>query len=140
MEVSKNNDVDFLDLIGFDNSEYPDNFNLTFIDDKKYSGFCCTVVLAANGYPSEPKKDFFLDLSEIKESSNLKVFHAGTKINNGAVKVTGGRILSVNTYCDSKQEAIDLAYENIRRIRAYNDPELRDEDVSLVFFRSDIGS
>ena len=135
-----NNDVDFLDLIGFDNSEYPDNFNLTFIDDKKYSGFCCTVVLAADGYPSEPKKDFFVDLSEINENSNLKVFHAGTKINSGSIKVTGGRILSVNTCCDSKQEAIDLAYENIRKIKAYKDPEFRDEDGSLIFFRSDIGS
>ena len=28
------NSVDFLDLIGFDNSQYPDNFNLTFLDDK----------------------------------------------------------------------------------------------------------
>ena len=52
------------------------------------------------------------------------------KFNNGAEIVTGGRILSVNTYCDSKQEAIDLAYENIRRIKAYKDPELRDEDGS----------
>ena len=51
--------------------------------------------------------------------------------------MTGGRILSVNTYCDNKQEAIDLAYENIRRIKAFKDPELRDEDGSLVFFRSD---
>ena len=58
----------FLDLIGFDNSKYPDNFNLTFIDNKKYSGFSCTVVLAAKGYPTNPEKDFYLDLSDIKET------------------------------------------------------------------------
>ena len=53
-----NNDVDFLDLIGFDNSKYPDNFNLTFIDENNYEGFCCTIVLAADGYPSNPQKIF----------------------------------------------------------------------------------
>jgi len=134
------NDVDFLDLIGFDNSKYPDNFNLTFIDDKEFSGYCCTIVLAADGYPASPKKDFYIDLSGIDEKPNLKIFHAGTKISNGAVRVTGGRILSINTCCDRKQDAIDLAYENIRKIKAYTDPKLEDENTSLIFFRTDIGS
>ena len=134
------NDIDFLDLIGFDNSKYPDNFNLTFIDNKKYSGFSCTVVLAAKGYPTNPEKDFYLDLSEIKETENLKIFHAGTKISNGSFKVTGGRILSVNVCCETKEESIDLAYENIKKIKAYKDAELKDEDTSLIFYRTDIGS
>ena len=134
------NDIDFLDLIGFDNSKYPDNFNLTFIDNKKYSGFSCTVVLAAKGYPTNPEKDFYLDLSEIKETENLKIFHAGTKISNGSFKVTGGRILSINVCCETKEESIDLAYENIKKIKAYNDAELKEEDASLIFYRTDIGS
>ena len=140
MMYLQNNEVDFLDLIGFDNSKYPDNFNLTFIDDKEYKGFCCTIVLAADGYPIEPRKDFYLDLSAIQESAKLKIFHAGTKISNGSIKVIGGRILSVNTCCDNKQDAIDLAYENITKIKAYKDPELQNEDKSLIFFRTDIGS
>ena len=134
------NSVDFLDLIGFDNSQYPDNFNLTFLDDKKYTGYCCTIVLAASGYPTNPRTGFYLDLSKVEETPNLKLFHAGTKINNGSIMVTGGRILSVNACCDTKQEAIDLAYENIRKIKTYNDSELREEDSSLAFFRSDIGT
>ena len=134
------NEVDFLDLIGFDNSQYPDNFNLSFIDDKKYSGYCCTIVLAAKGYPEKPVKDFYIDLSRLVEDKFVKVFHAGTKINNGSIKVTGGRILSVNTYGKEKQSAIDLAYESISKIKAYTDSDLKNEDNSLVFFRSDIGS
>ena len=140
MMYLNNNDVDFLDLIGFDNTSYPDNFNLTFIDDKKYSGYCCTIVLAADGYPEGPRKDFYIDLSEIKEGANIKVFHAGTKVNHGAIMVNGGRILSVNTCCDKKQDAIDLAYNNIQKIKAYTDSELKQEDKSLIFFRTDIGS
>lgn len=140
MMYLNNNDVDFLDLIGFDNTSYPDNFNLTFIDEKKYSGYCCTIVLAADGYPEGPRKDFYIDLSEIKEGANIKVFHAGTKVNHGAIMVNGGRILSVNTCCDKKQDAIDLAYNNIQKIKAYTDSELKQEDKSLIFFRTDIGS
>ena len=134
------NEVDFLDLIGFDNSHYPDNFNLSFIDDKKYSGYCCTIVLAAKGYPENPIKDFYIDSSHLEENDSIKIFHAGTKISNGAIRVTGGRILSVNTYSEDKQTAIDLAYNNISKIKAYTDSDLKNQDDSLVFFRSDIGS
>ena len=139
MYLDKNN-VDFLDLIGFDNNDYPDNFNLSFVDHKDISGFCCTVVLAAKGYPVNPVKDFYLDTSKVKETNNIKVFHAGTKISNGAIKVTGGRILTVNAFSDTKQTAIDLAYENISKIRAFSDSDLKNEQSDLVFFRNDIGS
>ena len=139
MYLDKNN-VDFLDLIGFDNNDYPDNFNLSFLDHKDISGFCCTVVLAAKGYPINPVKDFFLDTSKVKETNNIKVFHAGTKISNGAIKVTGGRILTVNAFSDTKQTAIDLAYENISKIRVFSDADLKNEQSDLVFFRDDIGS
>ncbi len=134
-----NNNVDFLELIGLDNSDNPDNFNLSFIDDKNISGFCCTVVLAAKGYPSNPVKDFYLDTSEVDEQNNLKVFHAGTKISNGAIRVSGGRILSVNAFSENKEDAIELAYRNISKIKAFLDPELKDEDNSLIFYRNDIG-
>ena len=139
MYLDKNH-VDFLDLIGFNNVDYPDNFNLSFVDHKDISGFCCTIVLAAKGYPTNPIKDFYLDLSQIEEKENVKVFHAGTKISNGSIKVSGGRILSINAFSDNKQDAIDIAYENISKIKAFSDSELKNEDSDLVFFRSDIGS
>ena len=137
--LEKNN-VDFLDLIGFDNKKYPDNFNLSFIDDKKYSGFCCTVVLAAKGYPNSPINDFYIDLSNVDNNDSIKIFHSGTKISKGAIKVIGGRILTINAFSENKQSAIDLAYENIIKIKAYDDAELKNENNELVFFRTDIGS
>jgi len=137
--LEKNN-VDFLDLIGFDNEKYPDNFNLSFIDDNNYSGFCCTIVLAAKGYPDSPVKDFYLDLSNIEDNNSVKIFHAGTKVSKGVIKVTGGRILTVNAFDNDKQNAIDLAYENIYKIKAYNDSGLKNENNELIFFRTDIGS
>ena len=134
------NDVDFLDLIGFDNKNYPDNFNLSFIEHKNISGYCCTVVLAAKGYPDAPVKDFYLDISNIEDKDNVKIFHAGTKISNGAIRVAGGRILSVNAYSEKKEEAIALAYDSISKIKSYSDSELKKEDSDLVFYRNDIGS
>ena len=133
------NEVDFLDLIGFDNSQYPDNFNLSFIDNKKYSGYCCTIVLAATGYPEKPIKDFYIDLSDIHESENLKVFHAGTVMENNRIKSIGGRILTINTFGSDRQKCIDLAYDNIKKIRTYTDIDFKDEDNGLTFFREDIG-
>ena len=47
----------------------------------------------------------------------------------------GGRILSVNVFIETKEESIDLAYENIKKIKAYKDAELKDEDTSLIFYR-----
>ena len=139
MYLDKNN-VDFLDLIGFNNADYPDNFNLSFVDYKDISGFCCTIVLAAKGYPINPTKDFYLDTSKVEDINDVKVFHAGTKISNGAIKVTGGRILTINAFSNTKQGAIDLAYENISKIKAFNDAELKNEASDLVFYRNDIGS
>ena len=135
-----NNNVDFLDLIGFNNADYPDNFNLSFVDHKDISGFCCTIVLAAKGYPINPTKDFYLDTSKVEDANDVKVFHAGTKISNGAIKVTGGRILTINAFSNTKQGAIDLAYENILKIKAFSDAELKNEASDLVFYRNDIGS
>ena len=40
-----------------------------------------TIVYAANGYPGKYKKETkILDLDQISESSNVQIFHAGTKL------------------------------------------------------------
>ena len=61
-------------------------------------------------------------------------------MSKSAIKVTGGRILTVNAFDNDKQNAIDLAYENINKIKAYNDSDLKNENNELIFFRTDIGS
>ncbi|MEC9205734.1 MAG: phosphoribosylamine--glycine ligase [Pseudomonadota bacterium] len=102
--------------------------------------YACTIVLAAQGYPGNFKKNFFIDLSNIDESNHLKIIHAGTTISNQKIKVTGGRILSVNVIAESKDAAIKIAYENIEKIKAYEDEEFKKENNSLIFFRKDIGN
>ena len=67
------------------------------------------------------------------------MFHAGTVMENDRIKSIGGRILTVNTFGLDRQKCIDLAYDNIRKIRTYTDIDFKHEDNELTFFREDIG-
>jgi len=129
--------IDFLSLILDKKNEGNNDCNLDYINETKH--YSCTIVLAASGYPDSYKRDFYIDLSDIDESDNLKVFHAGTVIENDRIKSIGGRILTVNTFGSDRQECIDLAYDNIRKIRTYTDIDFKYEDNELTFFREDIG-
>tara|TARA_B100001013_G_scaffold334204_1_gene251716 strand:- start:844 stop:1389 length:546 start_codon:yes stop_codon:yes gene_type:complete len=106
----------------------------------KADDYCCTIVLAAKGYPGEHEKGFYIDISDIEESKTLKIFHAGTTIDDNKIKVTGGRILTVNVFGKNKNEAINLAYENIKKIKAFEDKDFKIQNQSLVFYRDDIGN
>ena len=70
----------------------------------------------------------------------LKIFHAGTIIHDEKVKVTSGRILTINVIAKDKDTAVKIAYENIRKIKAYEDKDFQKENNSLIFFREDIGN
>ncbi|MAQ72730.1 MAG: hypothetical protein CMD49_00270, partial [Gammaproteobacteria bacterium] len=136
-------DIDLLDLILEESdpntSELVNDINKqSLITDE--SVYCCNIVLAAQGYPGQFKKDFFLDLSEVIENDFIKIFHAGTIADNGKVKVTGGRILTINVIAKDKATAIDIAYENIKKIKAYEDKDFQKENGDLIFYREDIGN
>jgi phosphoribosylamine--glycine ligase len=53
------------------------------------------VVLAAGGYPGSYKKGLHIHGLEAAQANNIKVFHAGTKIEDGQVVTSGGRVLCV---------------------------------------------
>ena len=95
--------------------------------------FCCTLVLAAKGYPGEYKRDFYIDHSSIVENDKIKIFHAGTVYNNNILKSVGGRILTVNVFSDTKDEAISIAYENIGKIKIFEDESMSIQNQDLVF-------
>ena len=55
----------------------------------------CTV-LASDGYPETYEKGFPIEnLEEAQNISGVIVFHAGTKMDNGQVLTSGGRVLNV---------------------------------------------
>ncbi|MGN0046221.1 MAG: phosphoribosylamine--glycine ligase, partial [Eggerthellaceae bacterium] len=70
------------------------------------------VVLASAGYPgSYEKGKVITGISEAEELAGVKVFHAGTKINeDGELVTSGGRVLNVVALADSFDEARAQAY------------------------------
>ncbi|NNE57160.1 MAG: phosphoribosylamine--glycine ligase [Hellea sp.] len=72
------------------------------------------VVLAAQGYPGEYEKGSEIQgIETANEMEGVKIFHAGTKSDDGKVLSNGGRVLNVTASGDSVKEAIDRAYEAI---------------------------
>ncbi len=74
------------------------------------------VVLAAHGYPDEPRKgDPISGLPA--PSDECRVFHAGTRLQEKTVVTSGGRVLCVTALGDSVRIARTRAYEAVERIR-----------------------
>ena len=68
------------------------------------------VVMAAHGYPLQPRKgDVITGLP--KDEEDAMVFHAGTTLKDGEVVTTGGRVLCVTVLADNVRQAQQRAYE-----------------------------
>jgi phosphoribosylamine--glycine ligase len=100
------------------------NYKLNWADDH-----ALTIVYAAKGYPGTYEKGSkILGLDTISESTNIQVFHAGTKEEENNIIATGGRVLNITARGSSLKEAHRLAYEAIEKIHWENG-----------FYRNDIG-
>ncbi|HEV8106936.1 MAG TPA: phosphoribosylamine--glycine ligase [Burkholderiales bacterium] len=74
------------------------------------------VVLAAHGYPEDPRKGD--PITGIPASADdCRVFHAGTRLEGKALVTSGGRVLCVTALGDSVKMARTRAYEAVERIR-----------------------
>jgi len=77
--------------------------------------FALGVVLAAAGYPEEPRKgDEITQLPQ--DTDDCHVFHAGTSLRDGKVVTSGGRVLCVTALGDNVRMAQRCAYEMADRI------------------------
>ena len=81
--------------------------------------FALGVVMAAAGYPAEPRKgDAITGLpAEAAGTDDCMVFHAGTQQQGGQVLTSGGRVLCVTALGDSAKAAQQRAYEALQPIR-----------------------
>ena len=85
------------------------------------------VVLAAPGYPNAPRQgDAITGIP--KETDEVVVFHAGTKLQDGVLLTAGGRVLCVTALADTVRVSQTRAYEAVRQIHFEG-----------MQFRSDIG-
>jgi phosphoribosylamine---glycine ligase len=70
------------------------------------------VVLAAHGYPAQPRKgDLITGLP--KDAEDAVVFHAGTAMQGGDIVTSGGRVLCATVLADNVRQAQQRAYELI---------------------------
>ena len=74
------------------------------------------VVLAAGGYPEEPRTGDRIE-GLPKPAAECRVFHAGTRLEGSALLTNGGRVLCVTALGDSVKLARGRAYEAVAAIR-----------------------
>jgi phosphoribosylamine--glycine ligase len=74
------------------------------------------VVLAAHGYPEEPRKGDRIE-GLPKPAPDCRVFHAGTRAEGKGVLSNGGRVLCVTALGDNLRAARSRAYEAVEAIR-----------------------
>ena len=92
------------------------------IDDR----FNTAVMLTSGGYPGHYEKGH--EISGLELTHECILFHAGTKIADGKLVTSGGRVLAVSAYGKTIKDALAGSYRNARLI------EFMD-----VYYRTDIG-
>jgi phosphoribosylamine--glycine ligase len=76
-----------------------------------------TVVMAAEGYPGDYKKNTEIRrLAEAGAEDGVQIFHAGTKAEGGRVLSTGGRVLNVTATGKTTADAQARAYRAVGKI------------------------
>ncbi|WP_455204154.1 phosphoribosylamine--glycine ligase [Kaarinaea lacus] len=86
------------------------------------------VVMAAGGYPGSYDKGLVISGLPEMEGGDTKVFHAGTRFQDGNVVTSGGRVLCVVALGDSVSQAQQKAYEQVKTIHW-----------DKAYYRTDIG-
>jgi len=77
-------------------------------------GAAVTVVVAAEGYPSTPATGDPVVVGELPDG--VEVLHAGTRVQDGQVVSSGGRVLSVTAVGDALAQARAAAYVGVDRV------------------------
>ena len=86
-----------------------------------------TVMLVSGGYPEAYEKGKVI--SGLENVTDSIVFHAGTKLKDGQLLTDGGRVMSVSSYGNTKEEALAVSFKNAKKI-----------SYDKMYFRGDIGA
>lgn len=89
-------------------------------------GSAACVILASKGYPGAYEKGFPI---EIPADLDAEVYVAGAKTQDGRLVTAGGRVLGVTALGKDLPEALDRAYDAVKRVRFEN-----------AYYRRDIGA
>ena len=93
------------------------------------TGAACCVIIASGGYPEKYEKGKAISLNGAEDAENVRVFHSGTALKDGALVTNGGRVLGITATADTLKQAITDAYAAAKKIH-----------FDGMFMRSDIGA
>lgn len=103
---------------------------LTYQEIEYRAGAAVCVVMASKGYPGKYEKGIHLSkINLLKESEDVAVFHAGTKLDNGNIVTNGGRVLGVTCIGNTIEDAVTRVYKEVSFI-----------DDGNLHYRMDIGN
>ena len=91
------------------------NSKLSNLEIKWKNESACTIVLASEGYPGSYEKNKKIEGLDNKVNG-VKIFHSGTKLNNGHFVTNGGRVLSVTALGVNLQVAQAKAYDRCNQV------------------------
>ncbi len=102
---------------------------LSNVDIQWENNSACCVILASGGYPQKYETGYEIrGFEAFYNREDVVLFHAGTKVVDGNVVTSGGRVLGVTGIGSNLEDAIKVAYENVDKVRFKN-----------MHFRTDIG-
>ncbi|MEA3345210.1 MAG: phosphoribosylamine--glycine ligase [Chloroflexota bacterium] len=93
------------------------------------SGAAVCVILASGGYPTSYETGKPITGLDRITDPQATVFHAGTACRDGNLVTDGGRVLGVTSWDADIERAIDLAYQQVRKIH-----------FEKMHYRTDIGA
>ena len=80
-------------------------------------GASACVVLASGGYPGKFENGYEIrGLTEAGKLQDVKVLHAGTKLEGNTIVTNGGRVLGVTARAANLETAVQRAYEACSKI------------------------
>lgn len=100
---------DFLELMEAVSKQELDKVHFE-MDDRTVT----TVMLVAGGYPEVYEKG--KSITKLDEVKGSIVFHAGTTFSGNDIVTNGGRVISVSSYGDTMQSALDKSFKNAELI------------------------
>lgn len=93
------------------------------------SGAACCVIVASEGYPRAYQTGVPISYPAGMPALSAQVFSAGTRLEDGALVTSGGRVVGVTATADTLPQAVARAYEAVKQVHFSN-----------AYYRRDIGA